>query len=1105
MQITSINLKAYKFMKKKSFCRYSLSPQIIKILKVMRISIFLMIVSISQLMATSLLSQNLKLHTKTASVRETFKDIESQSHYTFFYNDQFSDLNKNVAVPELDTDIEGAMKSILANTNLTYKIIDDKLVVIAPKEMQQGIVITGVVTEDGVGIPGASVTVRGTNLGIATDIDGKYTIEVPGPNSILVFSFIGMVTQEILVGNQTTINVELRPEMIGLDEIVITGYSVRQRSQTTGAIARVVGDDFRETLIQSPDQALQGRMSGVLATHSSGQPGSGMQILVRGRGSISASSAPIYIVDGVQIRTDYTSALVPDNALTTINPNDIESIEVLKDASATALYGAQGANGVVLITTRQAKRGQTHFTVSTQLGINEQPRKLNIMDGPTWTETMIQGYVNYYVDRNGDPVARRAEAISIYGDPATAPTYDWQEELTRAGALKSINFSASSGLDKTRIFLSGSYDYEEGAVIASDYKSFRFRSNIDHSFGDRITLATRISGSSSTLNGLSAGSANINSPFHGGYTQRPIDAIYTEDGGYNHNDWIRVNLVQQLNENIRQGATKQLRGSVTGIYQIFDKLAFRTLWGFDYITVRDRAHTSALLPRYVNEGGSTTERFREATAFNTNQLLEYEDKFQLHTVNILGGFEYRQNDHQSFSASAQQFPNPVFNQLDLAAEITGVSGRTSHSKFAGFFSRVNYNYDRKYFVTGSLRYDGSSRFGGENQWGLFYSGALAWEITRESFMERFEFINQLKFKTGYGITGNSEIGDFVSRSLFGAGGDPYNGSTGLRPSSLGNNMVTWEEAHTFDIGIEFSVLNNRLFGSLNHFNQKNKNLLLNAWLPTDSGFSSIIRNSGIVQNIGWELELGGRLISRNNFTWTTNFNYTNVTNEIIQLVDGLQLLGSTVRVGYPLDIIWNNVFAGINPADGRPMWYDKNGNITYTRSSDDMTMVGKYSPDFFGGLTNQFRYKNVTLTAFFQYEYGRSTTNETVGRRMQTVGTERGLMARVATLSWQQPGDVSELPRHYWSTSFIGSSSHDHISLYVKDASYIRLKELRLDYTLPKQLIEKAGLSRANVFVQARNLLTWTTYPFGDPEVDGESTGSYPQSRQIAMGLNIQF
>ncbi len=973
-----------------------------------------------------------------------------------------------------------------------------------PELFQERITVTGTVTEDGIGIPGVSVSIKGTTQGTITDTNGKYSISVPEQNTVLVFSFVGMVTQEVTVGSRTVIDVELRSQMIGLDEIVVTGYSVRQRSQPTGAITRVVGADIRESLVQSPDQALQGRMSGVLASSTSGQPGSGMSLLVRGRGSISASSAPIYIVDGVQVRTDFTSAIVYDNALTSINPNDIESIEVLKDASATALYGAQGANGVVLITTRQAKKGETVFTISSQYGINEQPRKLNIMDGPTWTETMIQGYVNYYLDRGGDPVARRQEAIGIYGNPATAPTYDWQEELTRSGALRVIDFSASAGLDKTRLYLSGGYDYEEGAVIASDFSSFRLRSNIDHSFSDRFTIATRVSASSQTANGLIQGSANINSPFHGGYTQRPIDAIYTEDGGYNHNDWIRVNLVQQLNENIRQAVTRQLRGSVTGIYNIMDNLAFRTLWGFDYRTVRDRSHTSALLPRYEAEGGSTTERFREVYTFNTNQLLEYNKRFGSHNLVLLGGFEYRQNDRGSFTTSAQQFPNPIFNQLDLAAEPLSVSGGTTHSKFAGFFSRADYNYGQKYFLTANLRYDGSSRFGIKNQWGLFYSGAFAWEMMRESFMQSIGFLDQLKVKVGYGITGNSEIGDFASRSLFGAGGD-YNKQKGLRPAGLGNDMLTWEEAHTFDIGFEFALLNNRLFGNLNRFNQRNKGLLLNAWLPTDSGFSSIARNSGEVENIGVEIEVGGRWIAMREFSWTTNFNYTYQKNEILKLVDGAEILGSTTRVGYPLDIIWDVPFAGINPADGRPFWYDRDGNLTYTRFTDDQTMLGKYSPDFYGGMTNQFRYKNLTLNVFFQYEYGRSTTNQTVGRRMQSVGSERGLMARVADLAWKQPGDVAELPRHYWSTSFLGSSGHDHVSLYVKDASYIRLKEIRFDYTLPSRWAQSVYLSRASLFVQARNLTVWTTYPFGDPEVDGESTGSYPQSRQLALGINLQF
>ena len=1073
-------------------------------LRIMKIYLLLAIVGVTQLFAETVSSQAISLQVKDLNIREVFKQIENQTDYSFFYNDSFFDTTREVSLEQVDADFSDVMTSLLASTNLTYRVIEGNLVVIAPAQ-ETGILVSGTVRSGtGESLPGVTVQIRGTNIGVITDIQGRYSIRVPDQEAVLVFSFIGMGQQEIVVRNQTTIDVIMQTASIGLDEIVVTGYSIRQRSQATGAITRVVGDDIRESLIQSPDQALQGRMSGVLATHSSGQPGSGMQLLVRGRGSISASSAPIVIIDGVQVRTDFTSAIVQDNALSTINPEDIESIEVLKDASATALYGAQGANGVILITTRQAKRGETRFSFSSQVGINEQPRKLDIMDGPTWTETMIQGFVNRETDRNRDPEVSRQTAINSWGDPATAPTYDWQDELTRAGALRSVNFSASAGLDKTRVFLSAGYDYEEGAVVASDFSSFRFRSNIDHSFTDRLTVATRLSGASSTANGLIQGSANINSPFHGGYTQRPIDAIYTEDGGYNHNDWIRVNLVQQAYENIRQAVTRQLRGSTTAVYQISQRLAFRSLWGIDYRTVRDRSHTSALLPRYEDQGGTTTERFREVYSFNTNQIMEYSQMFGQHGLVVLGGFEYRQNDRHNVTASARQFPNPIFNQLDLAAELLSVSGGTTSSKFAGFFSRADYNYDYKYFLTANLRYDGSSRFGEQNRWGLFYSGALAWEMTRESFMENIDFINQLKFKTGYGITGNSEIGDFVSRSLFGAGGT-YQGNTGLRPAGLGNDMLTWEEAHTLDIGLEFSILNYRIFGSVNRFNQRNKNLLLYAWLPTDSGFSGIDRNTGEVKNVGWEIELGARWVSTNDFSWTTNFNYTHQTNEVIKLVDGLDFIGSTVRVGYPLDIIWTNVFAGINPADGRAMWYDIDGNITYTRSSEDLAMVGKYSPDFFGGLVNQMRYKNFTFTAFIQYEYGRNTTNSTIGRRMQSVGSQRGLMARVATLAWQQPGDIAELPRHYSSTSFTGSSSHDHVSLYVKDASYIRLKELRLNYTFPKQWTEKARVNRASVFVQARNLTVWTTYPFGDPEVDGASTGAYPQSRQIAGGINIEF
>lgn len=1073
------------------------------------------------------LNQRVSLSVDGVSLDFALRQVAEQANLTLSLSRALVPLRATVSISAQDATVNEILDDIASQVPVRFSMTSrGQLLVISRQApvapVQQtlpmvnahrvaGGIVSGVVRDGGTQEPliGATVYINELETGRATDVDGRFELtEIPAGNYTLRVSLIGYTpdARPIAVQSGQTLDlvIELQEDIAILDGVVVTGYSIRRQSMPTGSIERIDGTQIRESLIQSPDQALQGRMSGVQVSHTSGQPGSGLEVRIRGLGSINASNTPLYIIDGVQVRTDFTSAIVPDNALAGINPNDIESIEVLKDASATALYGAQGANGVVLITTRQARRGQTQINVSSQTGFNEQPRKLDIMDGPTWTESMIQGYVNYYVDRGEDAETRRQMAIQQYGDPATAPTYDWQDALTRAGVIQKLNVSASAGLENTRIFLSGSYDYEQGAVLASDFRSLRLRSNIDHRFGDRFTLISRVALATSTGNGLVAGSANINSPFHGGYTQRPIDAIYTEDGGYNHNDIIRVNLVQQLHENIRQATTRQLQGSVSGIYMLSDNLSFRSLWGLDYRTVRDRSYTSALLPRYEATGGSLTERFREASSFNTNQVLEYAQAFNQHRLNVLGGFEYRQNNHHSFTASGEQFPNPEFSQLDLAAIQSGISGRSSESRFAGFLSRADYDYEGRYFGSVSLRYDGSSRFGMQNQWGLFYSGALAWDIAREQFMANATFLDQLKIKTSYGITGNSDISDFAARSLFGSGGS-YDGNAGLRPSGLGNDLLTWEEAHTLDIGLEFSLLGDRFYGDVNRFNTRNKNLLLAAWLPNDSGFSSITRNSGVVENRGWEVGLGARWLARRNFLWSTDFNFTRQRNEIIELVDGLDILGSSIRVGYPIDIIWEVPFGGINPADGRAFWYDSDGNITYTRSSADQRMIGTYSPDFFGGLSNTFGYGNLRLTTFFQYEYGRMGSNATVGRRMLNVSTERGLLARVATDAWQHPGDIAQLPRHYISSSFIGSSSHDHLSLFLKDASYIRLKEVRLDYAVPSHLSNVAGFNSMNVFLQGRNLVTWTNYPYGDPEFVGEGTGAYPQSRQVTLGVGVQF
>ena len=1059
-------------------------------------------------------AKSISINFNNTPILIALNQLAEASGLSLNYNSRRVESNVLISGNYQNVTVKEVIANVTKEAGLFYYITDSAQLLVSshaiPSEYGslRGTVIDAQSSE---GLLAVNLLIVELQTGISTDVEGNFRLEriTPGEYTLQITS-IGYKQQLIPIvisaDEELVLRIRLEADTSFLDEVVITGFSIRNRSLPTGSVNRIEGENFQNSLTQSPEQVLQGRTSGVQMQSIGGQPGSGMQVRIRGTGSINASNSPLYIIDGVRIRMSGTSDVLrgQDNPLATINPDDIENVEILKDASATALYGAQGANGVVLITTRQARRGQTRIDVSSQIGFTEQPRKLDIMDGPTWTETMIQGYVNTRVDAGTDPATARQMGVQIYGDPATAPTYDWQDALTRSGAMYKYNFAASTGMENTRIYLSASYDFEEGTVLASDFSRIQLRSNIDHQFNNRFTVVTRLSLASTESNGLIIGSANILSPFHGGYTQRPIDAIYDENGDYNHNDIIRVNLVHALNENTRQSRMRQVRGSVSGIYNIMDNLSIRSFWGLDFRNVRDQTYTSPNLPRYIDLGGVLYEGFAETISMNSNQVIEYATSFENHGITVLGGFEYINNSRGGFNAEGSQFPNESLRELNLAGSRDGIGGSSTTSKFAGIFSRTDYNYDSRYFVTGTLRYDGSSRFGEKNRWGTFYSGAFAWDIRRESFMDQLDMVDLLKLRTSYGVTGNSGISDFAARSLFGSGGT-YEGQTGLRPSGLGNDLLTWEEAVSFDIGIEFSFLNERVYGDINRFRRLNRNLLLNAFLPTDSGFSSIARNVGKVENVGWEFELGARWISNRNLRWSTDFNITFVDNEIIELVDGLELLGSTTRLGYPLDIIWDNKFAGINPADGRAFWYDANGEITYRRTSADQQYIGNQSPDFFGGLINTFTYKNFMLRAFFQYEYGRMANNATIGNRMHSVSQERGLMARVATYAWMEPGDMTFIPRHYISTAFPGSSAHYHSSLYYADASYIRLKEITLTYSVPRSILERTGLNRASIILQGRNVLTWTNYPFGDPEFYFSGTGEYPVPRQFTVGVNLQF
>jgi TonB-dependent starch-binding outer membrane protein SusC len=982
--------------------------------------------------------------------------------------------------------------------------------------------LQGTVTDESSNEPlvGATIFILETEQGANTNIDGQFELTGLSAGTYTVrVSYIGYreLRQAVTItsGQMQTLNIALTRDAVGLDELVVTGYGIRERREVTGAISSVRAEQISARAIQTADQALQGRSAGLQFVGGSGAPGSQANILIRGTGSINSSNTPLYIVDGVPLEDYFRSNIATTNTalLSGLNPSDIESIDVLRDAEATAIYGAQGANGVVLITTRRGQRGATQFTANVRVGAQQLVNTYDLMTGPQFVEFMQEAAVNRALDLGNNPETARQNAINTYGDPNEVGTYDWFKAMTRTGTNSRYNLSARGGGESTRFFISGGFDNVEGAIISSSYERATLRANIDHDASERFSFSTNINLSRSKMTGQSETGGNfINSPFHGAVTTRPTTPIYNEDGTYNQDiPAIIYNMVQVLNEEERIGREFQLIGNVAATFAVNENLAFRGQFNTDIRISRDRRYQNPSIPRYNNFGGSVFERTSENENFSGNLVADYITNFQdVHNVSVVAGTEYRVRDYRFHSATGEMIPNPLLGQLNLAGVASGVAGRTTQYKTAGAFSRFQYNYDQRYFTSFNLRYDGHSRFGSETRWGLFYSMAFAWDAARESFMQDITWVNQLKPRFSYGITGNAGIGDFASLALFGSGGT-YMGSTGLRPTQLGNANLGWEQARSTDIAVDFALFEDRVYGSIGAYRTDNENLLLNRNLPNDSGFSSITENVGSVRNEGLEIELGAVVLSYGQFTWSTEGNITFPRSEVLSLegdqewMSDPSITSSRIYVGEQRHQWWVRNYAGVNPADGRALWYDADGNLTYSVGGSDYFTYGSVEPDYYGGWSNQFSYGPVSMDIFFQYEFGSRILDEQYSNFHLAPHRGRNLSPDMFR-RWTQPGDITDIPKAYTLSSFPGGTGHNLFSdrrLY--DGSYIRLKSINVSYQMPVQWMERVGLNAVTVFARAENLLTWTNYPGLDPEVFDHNQTRFPLPRTFEAGAEIRF
>jgi len=981
--------------------------------------------------------------------------------------------------------------------------------------------VTGTVTgsDDGLGLPGVSVIIKGTTTGSSTNIDGKYAIDAKSTD-ILVFSFVGMQSQEVLVGDQNVIDIVLSALSVGMDEVVVVAYGSQRKRDLTGSVAGIKSEQLKNVPIPSFENALQGQTAGVQINTSS-RTGEANSVRIRGTSSIGASSQPLYVIDGVpqgDYIIGYTGNNTQQSPLANINPNDIESIQVLKDAASSSLYGARASNGVILITTKRGKAGKTQIDFSYYGGILKETNTFDVLNGAQFAELWNESNFNA---GDSDP--------QILGSPEEQINTNWWDAVSRTGSIHEWSLSARGGNEKTQFYTGFSYRQEEGYTIGDEFDRLSTRVNVDHKFSEKLKFGSNI-GFSRVVNQRISNNNSVSSPSTSAFLNYPNVPIYGDgselygpegtfyDGrGVNVFNNIAYNLVKEDEENSHEAITIRPFINLFAEYEIIPDLVFRSEWGLDYIDVSEKVFWGVNSGDGGGSGGIGQALSYRRTNWIQTQTLRYSKTFnEVHNFSALLGFSYQETRSENSNVTGEGFPNNDLSSLDNAANITNGGSSISDVALDGYFSRINYNYDNKYFAEFSLRRDGSSRFGENDKYAYFPAGSLAWVVSDEDFLSENEWLTFLKVRTSYGLTGNSEVlsdatseatgANFPSRGLY-IGGSDYAGQPGLAPSQLANPDLKWEQTAQFNVGLNIGLFNNRVELEADYYIKKTKDLLLNVILPSVSGYEDYFDNIGKLENKGFEFNLNTRNFVKD-FKWNTNFNIAFNRNKITNL-DGQIITNGISRAieGEPIGVFFTVKYAGVDPDNGNALYYDLDGNKTSTYSDEFRQIVGDPNPDFTGGLTNTFSYKGVDLSVLLQFVYGNDIYRD-AGRFVSNNANSIWNQSVDQLNRWQKPGDITDVPR---AELFSGNGS-GRSSRWIEDGSYLRVKNITLGYTLPKTIVERLHLRNVRIFAQAQNWFTFDDYSGHDPEVSSEGTVNIgqgqdffqaPPSKTLTFGVNI--
>ncbi|MGV8094165.1 MAG: SusC/RagA family TonB-linked outer membrane protein [Mangrovibacterium sp.] len=1012
-------------------------------------------------------------------------------------------------------------------------------------QAQQGFVSGTVTDSSDDPLPGVNVVIKGTTTGTITDVNGKFTIQVPAKNQMLSFSFIGFKPVDLDVAGKSSVTVKMESESVGLDEVVAIGYGTMKRRDLTGSVASVNMKDLGKAPMISFDAAIGGKVAGVMTTTADGQPGVETEIVIRGTNSITGSNNPLFVVDGFPME---------DITYSSLNPADIASIEVLKDASATAIYGARGANGVILVTMKRGTEGIAKVQYDGYVSMANDVNRMELLSPYEFVKMQVE----YYPSTSGNAYTTALDRPLDYYKNVKG--YDWQDIILRTALTNNHSISLTGGTKSTKYAASLSYMNQDGIVHYSKYDRYQGRFSLDQTLGNKVKTGLTGSFSRTHKSGYEIGSGGIMYTiwaYRPVYTDDSLDILNMEfDDEVSDGGRVRMNPWIQLQNTYHHVYSRQFTGNAYLSWEILKGLTLKSTIGVTYATNQtDDFYNSKTDQGRVAPGNLLgvygTKAFSEGTTLTNDNTITYKVNFKKHALTTVAGFTQQHYGQGAYSFRGADIANEELgiNALEEGEQYKILSNSTTEYALQSFLMRAIYSYDSKYDLTLSGRTDGSSRFTTANRWGYFYSGAFAYRLSREKFMKQFSWLDDAKIRIGYGLTGNNGVGNYSYLPLMGFTGFYYSfgdnvPTQGAKVTSVGNSKLKWETTEQINGGLDLSLYKGRISLTVDLYNKITRDLLLNAKLPASTGYTTAYRNVGKVQNSGLEITLNTVNISKKDWQWSSNFNISFNRNKVLGLSEGQESLTTSIvstygvqyiaKVGYPISMIYGAVNDGLyqlsdfdlnvsgtyvlkqgvpsqsttaNRVAMRPgyeKFVDQNGDFQI--NIDDLTIIGNPNPDFIGGFTNNLQYKGFDLNVFFTFSYGNDMVN--YNKFMLERGTENTNQLVSYANRWSLDNQDTDVPRSLSVTNMAYISNR-----IVEDASYLRLKNVSLGYTLPARLSKTISASQVRFYVSGQNLWTLTGYSGPDPTVSTRNTSltrgwdysAYPVARTITLGAQVTF